>query len=493
VNMGTATIDSDQAAMQALALSASTILCAVCLLAWLEMVIIPAEACVIAVGLLSAFALIIYSKGSLLVFFRSVAAVFLLGLVLGNLGETLILGLLREHGPELLQDLLGSLFGTADPFNLELVRRVEEYRQQANLVASGGIAAFIAGMCVVGLLGDSRGRGTTATKTSGVEYQRKASAIFWVTAGFFAVFVAETIRLGRIAGIYSGIGDNTRLMITSMQLALSGCVLCAAYLQRDAKGVIRFCVLLGVIYAFIAFLGWRGQSFAFLGAAFVSSAWYLRRIRKIVVVCIFVGVACLWWIVDATRLDPFAERNYVAAINEVQGEIGKILVFPLVLITSQELSLRYSMLFVEDQGVGKGKWYTHYVSFMLPNVAGDARDPEVEEGQSLAITVTQTYVQTFGIGFTPIAEAYANFGFTGTVLVLFFLGLFLTRLETWVAGNPSPERLVVLGMVGAGCFWWLRNDSMQLGRFILWGLALHWMMCAWFDLRGTGMRSSTNG
>lgn len=434
---------------------------------WLEVINVPSGFLVLSTAALTIYVIRFFSNRTLVGFFRSVCLIYLLGLLLCNLGET-------------LSSFLGLPIQQTDLFNKQIYLVVEGYRGTANLVACAGISAYIVGMCLAEL--SFRKRDSILPMRKGLQLKQARFGRIALVIGlvFFSLFIFETIRLGRIAGVYSGIGTNSRLMITTMQLTLSSCIIYAAYVQESPGRSRVFWAISIAIYLFIAMLGWRGHSIAFIGAAFVVWMWYRKRIRKQVIIGTYLAIAILWAVVGDVRGGPLWQRDYVGSLNRFFDQPAHFLIYPFRIFSAQELSLRYALRFVEDYGIGYGKWYLNYVPYLIPNILGPARGVEVESSGSLAIIVSSLYVQAYGIGFTPIAEAYSNFGMVGTFVVLCFVGFFLQRLQLWVAKYPIPNRLVVLGTVGASVFWWLRNDSMQLGRYILWGLVLYWGMRRFF-------------
>lgn len=75
-----------------------------------------------------------------------------------------------------------------------------------------------------------------------------------------------------------------------------------------------------------------------------------------------------------------------------------------------------------------------------------------------------------------MAEVYCNFGVAGLLVVPSVIGFVLEKMQLWICRCLSPTQVVVFGLSAASTFWWVRNDSMRLLRFLLWGLVLYFAL-----------------
>jgi hypothetical protein len=71
------------------------------------------------------------------------------------------------------------------------------------------------------------------------------------------------------------------------------------------------------------------------------------------------------------------------------------------------------------------------------------------------------------IGFSPVAEAYFNFGVIGVVIVMFLVGMLLGWMEAWPV---SPERLAILGIVMNELLFNIRNNFTPVPSHIVLGM-----------------------
>jgi hypothetical protein len=82
-----------------------------------------------------------------------------------------------------------------------------------------------------------------------------------------------------------------------------------------------------------------------------------------------------------------------------------------------------------------------------------------------------------GYGFLQVGEAYINFGAFGVVGMYFILGWFLLRnWQRLVAGPVNPQLLSFSLILMNGLYTWIRNDSTIMGRTILWGAVLIYVL-----------------
>lgn len=418
-----------------------------------------------AVAFLVAFVLRMGSKGSLLRLTRSPGLLFLLGLLACNCGYTLreLVGL-----PRALDNYLESvIFGPTLRF-----------QHIALVIGVIGIGGFVTGWSLGGLASRRKRRFCTQEWN---ECDQMSPWFAWSCIVMYLVFVVEATRLGKWQAFYGEPNSNSAILLAAQQFALTSLVAYSAHMGKSVRRRVVWVCLTVLVYGTVALFGWRGHSLAFVGAALVLLAWRINRVAWKSCAVAYLVLAIAWPIVGSTRGVSLAQRDYGAAFGSLVEEEGTQhflahLMYPLDLATSQEISLRYTVRFVQERGVGNGRWYPTSLGYAIPNLLGRERRDASEGQKAIASLVSETYVGTHGIGFTPIAEAYANFGIPGPYLVLLAVGFLLRRLQTWLVTRPSNERLAVTGIVAAGCFWWLRNDSMQLGRYILWGLAFYWLV-----------------
>jgi putative effector of murein hydrolase LrgA (UPF0299 family) len=86
-----------------------------------------------------------------------------------------------------------------------------------------------------------------------------------------------------------------------------------------------------------------------------------------------------------------------------------------------------------------------------------------------------------GRGFSPVAEAYMNFGVWGVVAIFSVLGYGLVRLERF--STHSVFSLAVVTVVLDPALWAVRNDFSVFTRSAVWGCStvfLIWLLASKF-------------
>jgi len=401
---------------------------------------------------------------------RSPSTLFGLGLFVCNLGETFL-------------TTIGLAPDIKDPIARAISQGADSYRGEAGLMAGFGVCAFSAGVAFTRVLRKKnritrRQIPTPAVRESGnsrpITDVAAAEALLAaiVSLGFAAVFVIESIRTGTVAGLYAGAGEPSRLLILSSQMAFTSAVISAALAAPRTQAVRLMWSSAVFMLLFMSILGWRGHTFAFFAAIIVCRARWMKAFPFRRVAVGYVVVAVVWAVTADVRQTVVSDRDYRESVRGIAENVGTVLTYPFGLAAAQESSLRYAIAFAHEFGFGGTTWYWNHLSFAIPNITGPARQSGSEVGSGLSATVSATYVGSYGIGLTPVGEAFASFGAAGTLIVLLVTGLCAASIEAAAGPVKSGRTVATLGIVAAAGFWWLRNDSLQLFRFILWGLAL---------------------
>lgn len=381
------------------------------------------------------------------------------GLLICNIGETLLLQIGFDRAVE-----------NEDYWSVYLA--VENFSDKAALYGVTGVAAFLFGSALVSGRADfNQLRRDYACD----ELLYKLAQ--WSFLMFGALFLFETIRLGRFATAYAdSTAASSRLFINSMQLSLTASIIMAAAAGVDRRKQLHTLLLALANYLLLSYLGWRGHSAAFLVATLVVIGWNRSKIRVWWFVLCYLLASVLWFIIAETRSTRADDRDYKGALQEVAEIPRQILLYPIALLSGQELSLRYATLWHEQNGAGFGQWYVRSLRYIIPNLTSQERTVDLAESQSISVAISSRYVQRYGIALTPIGEALANFGIVGIMAVMAVFGAGMRSLEQSLINRLTVFKLCALGCILAAVLWWLRNDSMQLGRFALWGIAFAFLL-----------------
>ena len=114
-----------------------------------------------------------------------------------------------------------------------------------------------------------------------------------------------------------------------------------------------------------------------------------------------------------------------------------------------------------------GSTYAYGASTIIPNLFWDLH-PSVEYGNLghwLTMTVApDTFFCGGGLGYSFIAEAYTNFGWVGTPLVMGLAGFLIARLTQWADKSEDYERIAVVSGCIACMLFWPRADVTIFSR-----------------------------
>lgn len=127
----------------------------------------------------------------------------------------------------------------------------------------------------------------------------------------------------------------------------------------------------------------------------------------------------------------------------------------------------------------RGEDFAYGASYLAPFDRGlyhflpDWTRPEVENDERIMNVLIKERVGP--IGFSPVAEAFRNFGMPGVVVVMFLIGWVLGRLDVWPV---TRIRQAVIGVVFVALLTNIRNDFTPVPFQILAGLTLLGMSAA---------------
>ena len=118
-----------------------------------------------------------------------------------------------------------------------------------------------------------------------------------------------------------------------------------------------------------------------------------------------------------------------------------------------------------------GAGYMYAALAVIPNLFWDVH-PAMGHG-IYAVWLVQTVEPLLaqvggGLGFSFIAEAYANFGWPGTPLLFMIMGFLLVRIVVWAEWGDRPARSAMLASFLAFLLFFPRSESIVVFRALLW-------------------------
>lgn len=265
-----------------------------------------------------------------------------------------------------------------------------------------------------------------------------------VLVASYGVFL-ETTRASNLSGLYFTLGLGL-VMVASAQtmrfkrvayFLFGGWALVALPLGLRGEVLFATAAALAMTAMRRPLFSWRKALIG--GVALLSVIAAIRVVRQ-------VGIGG-----SVATLD-FAPQN---ALAEMGGSI-----WPVAEVISWTSS-------GEDFLYGESYWAP--IDRALYHVLPGWSRPEADDDDRLSNVVVLKRVGA--IGFSPIAEAYRNFGDLGVVVFMLLLGLLLGRMECW--GNSPPLR-VVAGIILFPLIIFIRNDFTPVPAEVATGLAYYW-------------------
>jgi oligosaccharide repeat unit polymerase len=147
------------------------------------------------------------------------------------------------------------------------------------------------------------------------------------------------------------------------------------------------------------------------------------------------------------------ESPVVAILNEMGGTIDTI---------------SYTLQLIPDyRPFALGSTYFYAFTSIFPNFFWDLH-PAVEYG-SLARWLIKTvdpsvFLRGGGLGYSFMAEAYANFGWIFGAFFVGVVGFFMAKLTLWAKGRGDNAKIAVVAICMANILLWSRGDATVVFR-----------------------------
>jgi hypothetical protein len=163
-----------------------------------------------------------------------------------------------------------------------------------------------------------------------------------------------------------------------------------------------------------------------------------------------------------------AESLFVPAIREMGGTMSTIAETIDLIPAARPY----------DAGAG----YLRALSTAVPNVFGELH-PAVRGGTYAQWLMARIDPVQFalggGVGFSMIAEAYANFSWAGALIVMFLLGLALGAAVGWSRAQPGVIGMATEATLLAAISVLPRAESTNVVRGVVWYVLLPLALAAW--------------
>jgi hypothetical protein len=243
--------------------------------------------------------------------------------------------------------------------------------------------------------------------------------------------------------------------------------------SRGKKTPTMIATLFVVLYSItLMALGSRGPA-AMVGIAF---AWLydhsIRHLPRSVMMVSAVVLLCAFSFIAAVRGTPGFWQDPAQLSGQALANLNNPLVAAISEMGGSIITVVHTIRLVPDvRPYDYGVSYAYAASTAIPNV-GFAVHPAVAHGflsDWLIKTVDpRTAREGGGLGYSFIAEAFANFGWYGIIPLLACLGYFLMRLFTWGTATDDPAKLAFIATFLASFLYFARGESGVVFRSLAW-------------------------
>ena len=245
--------------------------------------------------------------------------------------------------------------------------------------------------------------------------------------------------------------------------------------SRSSRVTANFAMgCIGAYFVTLMMMGMRGHAVTPL----IASFWiYDRRVRRLprapLVALGLLVLLIVFPLIRLTRNSSGSEKHsasyYVESYfsidnpaTSIVGEMGGTLATIAHTIELVPAKRPY------DMGVG----YLYDLLAVFPNIFGGDLHPTVARGiPSYWLTwEVDPYVaeRGGGLGYSFIAEAYLNFGWTGAPLVVFFFGLGFASLQLWADRSGGPLEAAAVACCISSVLFFARAEATLIVRPLVW-------------------------
>jgi hypothetical protein len=387
----------------------------------------------------------------------SAAAIYLIAFSLFHFGLTLVFGLGLPISSTTL-DYMGEWF-----FN--------SFTSQAIILASLGVVAYGLGIHLAMLFSSKRSeRADTISPNLERAFTISGYVLIYLSIGGWFVIVVSLGGIGTLIGSYQNFLDITDSN-TLLPNAYFGIGLGLTFLAASQPSVLRWAgfVFFG-IWAIVALpLGLRGEV---LFPTLAALAVFAKQKIPCSPFKAFVLGICLLSLIAFLR----GLREVGLQVFESPGRSSGTIQSsssPLDALTELGAQLRpitevvYWHQAGEDYIYGASYWapFGRSLDKLIPDRATQRIAAEDDDR-----LMNQLAIRRVGaIGFSPVAEAYRNFGSLGVMLIMCAMGCLIGWMDTWAT---TPTRQVALGIVLLPLLIEVRNDFIAVPFQIISGMLL---------------------
>lgn len=231
------------------------------------------------------------------------------------------------------------------------------------------------------------------------------------------------------------------------------------------------------------FIGDRGGG----GYALVGFVWLWHRcvrpfkLWKILLVLLAIGL--LLPIIGNVRSLTGEHRASLSAFAEAFFSVENPVIALLKELGTTMRTVAYTLMFVPgERAFDYGTGYLRALMTLVPSLYWKTTETY---STWLVWTVAPGFARMGGgLGYSFIAEAYANFGWLGSIVFTFVLGYALARLAAWVNSSHDPARQALAATFIAFTIQYARGESAgEVGR-LFWAVLVPYLVARRFAFLG---------
>lgn len=308
-------------------------------------------------------------------------------------------------------------------------------------------------------------------------YVFKAAIDTVAAAGYFALYQQD-----------ASTGLNATPQILAAFLVPAALFLLASSKRKRIDIVSSLLIILSYT-AIQLFLGARSKAVMPLIAYCWLWHWYIRPLPKTL---LFSAASFMLFLVfpliRVVRAVSGSERISLEFLVESFFSIDNPIVSILTELGETMSTIAYTIELVPAQrSFDNGASYLYALLTALPNIFGGELHPTLVRGFAatwLTETINPTQAKLGGsLGFSMIAEAYLNFGWLGSPILMGIMGFLFVRFIVW-GGKPwEPAKMATLASFLSFVLFFPRSESAAMIRPLIWYAALPFGIVSFLSLR----------
>ena len=286
-----------------------------------------------------------------------------------------------------------------------------------------------------------------------------------------AVTTAVTFGYGDLYG-----RDRGELLpgpITALEPFMVSGAMCLIAGSSKRKAHLLVASLLSLGYGFVMLaIGSRGPAVMILLAYIWLYNRSIQRLRRKVVVVLFVVLLLIFPVIATVRQNAGFWEDPVGHFSAAIAKNDNLAVSAISEMGYSLVTVVHTLRLIPDvRPFDYGIGYVYAASAVVPDIGWEVH-PAISHGLfgDWLIRTTDPFIAARGggLGFSFIAEVYANFGWLGTCPFLIAMGYFLGRLFNWSARGNDPAKLAFIATFMAFFLVFARGESAVILRGLAW-------------------------